>query len=133
MTRPSLDAWLDEARADPSAPQCGMYLFHDGVVRSTPRAKVRGGEQTDRAVQAVDVFCDRERVEAAIESAKALPGIYYVRVWLNEGRIPVGGDIMLVLVGGDIRPRVIDALQLLVGKIKSECVSEEEIFQDQCQ
>jgi hypothetical protein len=34
---------------------------------------------------------------------------------------------MYVMVGGDIRPRVIDALQDLVGRIKTECVTEEEI------
>ena len=33
---------------------------------------------------------------------------------------------MLVLVGGDIRPHVIDALQTLVGTLKNECVSERE-------
>ena len=33
---------------------------------------------------------------------------------------------MLVLICGDIRPRVIDALQQLVGTIKNECVSEVE-------
>ena len=31
---------------------------------------------------------------------------------------------MYVLIGGDIRPHVIDALQFLVEKIKSECVIE---------
>ena len=35
---------------------------------------------------------------------------------------------MLVLVGGDIRPHVIDALQSLVGEIKNECVREEELY-----
>ena len=35
---------------------------------------------------------------------------------------------MLVLVGGDIRPHVIDALQSLVGTLKSQCVTEEERF-----
>ena len=34
---------------------------------------------------------------------------------------------MLVLIGGDIRPHVVDALQSLVGRIKTECVSEKEI------
>ena len=34
---------------------------------------------------------------------------------------------MLVLTGGDIRPRVIDALQTLVGRIRLECVTEEEL------
>jgi len=31
---------------------------------------------------------------------------------------------MYVLIGGDIRPHVVDALQFLVGKIKTECVTE---------
>jgi len=51
-------------------------------------------------------------------------GIFYVRVWLNEGQLELGDDIMYVLIGGDIRPHVVDALQFLVEKIKSECVTE---------
>ena len=57
-----------------------------------------------------------------------MPGIFYVRVWLNEGQLRVGDDIMYVLIGGDIRPRVLDALQFLVGKIKTECVTEKELY-----
>ena len=34
---------------------------------------------------------------------------------------------MYVFIGGDIRPHVVEALQYLVGRIKSECVSETEI------
>ena len=33
---------------------------------------------------------------------------------------------MFVLIGGDIRPHVVEALQYLVGRIKNECVSETE-------
>jgi len=51
-------------------------------------------------------------------------GIFHVRVWLNQGQLEVGDDIMYVLIGGDIRPHVIDALQFLVAKIKNECVTE---------
>ena len=36
---------------------------------------------------------------------------------------------MQVLIGGDIRPHVIDGLQFLVGKIKNECVVEEERYE----
>ena len=35
---------------------------------------------------------------------------------------------MYVLIGGDIRPHVVDALQALVGKIKNELVIEKEIY-----
>ena len=57
-----------------------------------------------------------------------MEGIYYIRVWLNEGELTLGDDIMLVLVGGDIRPHVIDALQALVGTIKNQCVVEQEVY-----
>ena len=55
-----------------------------------------------------------------------MDGIYYIRVWLNQGELAVGDDIMYVLIGGDIRPHVVDALQYLVGRIKNECVTEKE-------
>lgn len=70
---------------------------------------------------------DKAKAEAAIAEAKQLPGVYYVRVWLNEGELRVGDDIMYVLIGGDIRPHVVDALQFLVGKLKTECVTEQEL------
>ena len=69
---------------------------------------------------------DREKVDAVIAETYNLEGIYYVKVWLNEGELSVGDDIMYVLIGGDIRPHVVDALQYLVGRIKSECVTEKE-------
>ncbi len=51
-----------------------------------------------------------------------------MKVWLNEGMLSVGDDIMIVLIGGDIRPNVVDAIPFLVEKLKKECISEKEIF-----
>ncbi len=123
---PSLDAWLREAKADPSAERCGMYLAHNGTVRRSAKARVRAGEDAPD-VNGMEFDYDEAKVAAAIEMAKALPGIAYVRVWLSRGHLEVGDDIMLVLVGGDIRPHVIDALQALVGEIKTNCVVEKEL------
>jgi len=130
MIIPSMDEWIREAKQDPSADKCGMYLFHNGVVRSTPKAKVRNEIEGEcgRTVTGMEFSYDREKVNAAVDDALKLPGIYYIRVWLNEGILETGDDIMLVLVGGDIRPRVIDALQHLVGEIKNHCVTETEIY-----
>jgi len=128
MTCPSLDTWLREAKALPDAPENGMYLFHNGVVRAAPKAVVRLGEERVQDVGGMLFSYDEEKVAAAIERAKRMPGIFHVRVWLNSGRLKLGDDIMLVLIGGDIRPRVIDALQSLVGEIKSHCVVEQEIY-----
>lgn len=131
MKAPSLDEWLREAKADPKAEECGMYLFHNGIVRVTPKAKVRNTGDADSAEKTVSGLFfsyDQEKVDAAVEAALKMPGIFYVRVWLNQGELQVGDDIMLVLVGGDIRPRVIDALQGLVGEIKNHCVEELERY-----
>jgi hypothetical protein len=51
-----------------------------------------------------------------------------VKVWLNEGVCEVGQSLMYVLIGADIRPRCIDALQRLVGHIKNDLVVEREIY-----
>ena len=126
-TVPSVDEWLKEAKTDKNAAENGMYLVHNGVVRRTAKAKVRKGEDA-LPVTGMEFSYDKEKVEAAIDEAKELDGIYYIKVWLNSGTLNIGDDIMLVLVGGDIRPRVIDALQLLVGKIKNECVVEKEAY-----
>ena len=127
--RPSVDQWLQEAKAAPGAESCGMYLTHCGVVRESAKAKVRLGQADTRRVTGMRFSYDTEKVEQAISSARALDGIYYVRVWLNEGALSVGDDIMLVLIGGDTRPHVVDALQFLVGRIKNECVTEEELYE----
>ena len=126
--KPSVDRWLKEAKEDPAAVECGMYLIHNGMVRQTARARVRQGAENSEAVTGMVFRYDAEKVEQAILKAKEMPGIFYIRVWLNEGRLALGDDIMLVLVGGDIRPHVIDALQALVGTIKNDCVVEEELF-----
>ena len=123
-TVPSMDAWLQEAKAHPDADKVGMYLTHNGVVRGTAKAMVRQGAQDTKPVTGMTFSYDREKMDAAIAETLAMDGIFYVRAWLNEGELAVGDDIMFVLVGGDIRPHVIDALQFLVGRLKSECVTE---------
>ena len=126
--RPSVDQWLTEAKEAPGAENIGMYLTHDGVVRAKARAMVRNGDESAPPVAGMRFSSDAEKVRQAVEETRAMPGIGYVCVWLNEGELQVGDDIMLVLIGGDIRPHVVDALQFLVGRLKTECVRETELF-----
>ncbi len=121
---PSIDEWLKEAKAGREALREGMFLVHNGVVRQTPRAKVRQGIDDGSVVKGMEFAYDAAKVDAAIAKTYEMDGIFHVRVWLNEGRLELGDDIMYVLIGGDIRPHVVDALQFLVEKIKSECVTE---------
>ena len=126
---PSMDLWLKEAKAHEGAPKIGMYLTHNGVVRQSAKSKVRLGAADTKPVTGLLFSYDADAVEAAVADAYQLDGIYYIKVRLNEGRLQVGDDIMYVLIGGDIRPRVVDALQYLVGRIKSECVTETELYE----
>ena len=126
---PSIDQWLKEAKAHESAPKIGMYLTHNGTVRQTAKAKVRYGEENTKEVTGMLFSYDEEKVNTVIADTYKMEGIYYIKVWLNEGELTMGDDIMYVLIGGDIRPRVVDALQFLVEKIKTACVVETERYE----
>lgn len=123
-TPPSIDAWLKEAKEDSVSAKVGMFLIHNGVVRQTPKAFARQGMDDGSLVKGMYFSYDEPKVEKAISETYEMDGIFHVKVWLNEGQLEVGEDIMYVLIGGDIRPHVIDALQSLVEKIKTGCVVE---------
>ena len=125
---PSMDSWLSEAKKDKNADKIGMYLVHNGIVRRSAKARVRQGDENASDVCGMYFDYDSEKVEAAVAETYNMDGIYFIRYWLNHGELEVGDDIMYVMVGGDIRPHVVDALQMLVGKIKSECVIEKEVY-----
>lgn len=127
-TIPSVNDWLKEAKNDPSAANIGMYLVHNGTVRESAKAKVRQNAEDTKPVVGMYFDYDAEKLDTVIKEGYTLPGIYYIKVWLNKGQLKVGDDIMYVLIGGDIRPNVIDGLQHIVGRIKNECVVEKEIF-----
>lgn len=123
---PDVNQWLAEAKRDAAASRCGMFLIHNGIVRESTRAEVREGEKNAPKVEGMFFDYNDELVQEAIKTALERPGIEFIRVWLAQGELNVGDDIMYVLVGGDIRPRVIECLQDLVGTIKTTCVQEVE-------
>ena len=126
-TPPSIDQWLKEAKAAEGSRGVGMYLTHNGVVRESSRAQVRHNAQGEKPVTGMVFSYEQAKVDEIVAETLKMDGIFYVRVWLNEGELEVGDDIMFVLIGGDIRPRVVDALQYLVGRVKSEAVIEKEL------
>lgn len=126
--KPSIEKWMAEAKSHESATKCGMYLLHNGTVRVSPKAQVREGLDTDKKVRALRFSYDELILKEIISEGYKLEGIYFIKAWLNEGELEAGEDIMYVLIGGDIRPRVITALDYIVGRIKNECVVEKEIY-----
>ena len=86
---PSIDQWLKEAKQDPQAAQCGMFLAHNGIVRITPKKLVREGVEGLGDVAQVEFSYDAEGVAAAEKEALTWPGVYYVRTWLNLSLIHI--------------------------------------------
>ncbi|MRS12746.1 MAG: molybdenum cofactor biosynthesis protein MoaE [Actinobacteria bacterium] len=118
--RPSLDAWLAEAKAGQGAADAGIYLCHCGVVRACSR--------DGRSVTGMDLEVDRERLEEILSTARLMEGVSAIRAWVNEGHLEVGDDIMCVMVGGDTRDNVLEALTALVRMIRSEVVTRTELY-----
>ena len=74
MKAPSLDQWLKEAKQDERAEKCGMYLFHNGVVRSTAKAEVRMGAEDAAPVTGMEFHYNADRVAEAEEEARKHAG-----------------------------------------------------------
>ena len=126
-TVPSIDQWLKEATADPASENIGMFLTHIGIVRRTSKSEVHFAGTT-APVTGMILSYDQEKVNSVIHTAYQMPGICYIKVWVNEGTLKVGDDIMRILIGGDIRSHVVDALQFIITEMKSHCICEKELF-----
>ena len=87
---------------------------------------VRGTSRSGEPVRGMTLRCDRDRLEEALAEAATWPGVVAVRGWVNGGDLRVGDDIMKVLVAGDIREHVFEALRHLVSLIKTDVVMESE-------
>lgn len=68
--RPSFDQWIQEAKEEKTAKECGMYLFHNGTVRETAKATVREGNKELGAVKSIQFSYDKDKVQQALEKAK---------------------------------------------------------------
>jgi molybdopterin synthase catalytic subunit len=115
-----IDGWMKEIKKACDPGSLGMIIAHNGVVRATTK--------DGKPVQGMKLAYDKVKLEAAISACKKKDGIADVRVWINEGGLLIGDDIMNVCVAGRFRTDVLPALQELLTTIKGEIVREEEIF-----
>ncbi|NPV03201.1 MAG: molybdenum cofactor biosynthesis protein MoaE [Syntrophaceae bacterium] len=114
----NLSALVEQVRKHPDFHKAGMILCHNGVVRGTSR--------DGRPVSEVTVRADRQRLETVLAEIKAMPGIIEVLAHVNEGTLRVGQDVMFVVVAGDFRENVFDAMMTAVNRIKAEVTSKNE-------
>lgn len=114
----SLSELVERIKKHPDFSRVGMILCHNGVVRATSR--------DGRPVSEVTVRADRKRLETVLAEIRAMPGIVEVLAHVHEGVLKVGQDVMYVVVAGDFRENVFDAIVTAVNRIKAEVTSKEE-------
>ena len=123
----SIDAWLKEAKQSNNANKVGIWLSHNGTVRSSAKAEVREGIKSPE-VKAMNISYNQTALSNLISIAQNMPGIYYLKVELANGKLNAGDDIMYVLIGADTRPHALDTFNYIMDKIKTEIIKETELF-----
>jgi len=111
--------WMKEIREKANPDDLGMVLAHNGIVRGTSK--------DGRPVGGIQLSHDEEKLVALLTEFRKKPGITDIRVWINDGDLKVGDDIMIVMVAGRFRTDVLPVFEEVISTIKGEIVEEKEI------
>ncbi len=114
-----IDQWIKQIKATCAPEMLGMILLHNGIVRATAK--------NGKAVRAMNLSYDKAKLEDTVREFKKRNGIAEIKVWINEGNLQIGDDIMKVCVAGRFRADVLPVFQELIAIIKNEIVKEEEV------
>lgn len=115
-----IDGWIKEIKERSDFRDLGMILVHNGMVRATSK--------DGKSVKGMHLSFDSKKLACLIDELSKIDGIAGIKIWINEGDLKVGDNIMYALVAGKFRTAVIPVLEELVSRIKKEIVSEKEIF-----
>ncbi|MGC8659962.1 MAG: molybdenum cofactor biosynthesis protein MoaE [Desulfomonilaceae bacterium] len=118
----SIETLIRRVKAHPNISKAGMILCHNGIVRDFSR-------QDGKKVQSLSVRVDNTAIDQAKAWALAQPGIVAVEILALEGDFVVGDDLLYVVVAGDLRENVFNAMRDLIEKIKTGCVRKNEIIE----
>ncbi|MGA6925946.1 MAG: molybdenum cofactor biosynthesis protein MoaE [Desulfosarcina sp.] len=115
------DPLIAKIKRHPAFDRVGMILCHNGVVRGTSR--------DGRRVTGLRVAVDRERLARVLAEQRSRPGIVDIQLDIAADRdLSVGDDVMLLVVAGDVRERVIEVLTDTLNAIKTTVTAKTEFF-----
>ncbi len=114
--KPSIDEIVERIKKRSKPENLGMILVHNGVVR--------GSSKSGESVKGMNLSCDRDKLNELIKEIESKEGIEAVEVWINEGKLKVGDEIMIVAIGGRFRSDVLPAFEEMLRRIKTEVVKE---------
>ena len=118
----NLQQLTDTIKKHPDFGRVGMILTHNGVVRESSR--------DGRPVSGIEIRIDREKLNHIIAESKRKEGIVEVLIELAEENrfLPVGADVMMLVVAGDIREHVFETLKSTLNAIKTTVTAKTEYF-----
>jgi molybdopterin synthase catalytic subunit len=114
-----IDQWVAEVKRSSDPQELGMILLHNGIVRAT--------SNKGKGVKGMHLSYDKEKLNILLTEFRKKDGIVAIKVWINEGTLKIGDDIMYILVAGRLRTDILPTFKELVSKIKREVVSEKEL------
>ncbi|WP_291490465.1 molybdenum cofactor biosynthesis protein MoaE [Desulfurella sp.] len=120
MKIPSIDEIIKKIKKQTNPERLGMILIHNGIVRKTSK-------DGSKIVKEMFVRYDKELLDKKIKELKTIPGIEYASAFINEGKLNIGDDIMLVIVAGDRRSNILKPFEDFIEYIKQNIVKEQEI------
>jgi molybdopterin synthase catalytic subunit len=112
---------IAKIKRHPAYDRVGMILCHNGVVRGTSR--------DGRKVTGLRVVVDWDRLAEVLAQHRSRPGIVDILVEIAaDTDLSIGDDVMQLVVAGDIRENVIDALTDTLNAIKTTVTAKTEFF-----
>jgi molybdopterin synthase catalytic subunit len=117
--KPSIDEIVERIKKRSKPENLGMILVHDGIVR--------GSSKSGGSVKGMNLSYDRDKLNELVKEIESREGIEAVEVWINEGKLEVGDEIMIVAIGGRFRTDVLPAFEEMIKRIKAEVVKEVEV------
>lgn len=117
----NLNNLIDAVKKHPDYDKAGMILCHNGVVRGTSR--------DGRQVSGLRITVDHDKLRNVITENKKRKGIIEILIEIAEDKdLSVGDDVMFLVVAGDIRDNVIEALKETLNDIKTTVTTKTEFF-----
>ena len=117
----NLNSLIDVIKKHPDYDKVGMILCHNGVVRGTSR--------DGRQVSGLRIVVDHDKLRHVIKENKKRKGIIEILIEIAENKdLSVGDDVMFLVVAGDIRDNVIEALKHTLNDIKTTVTTKTEFF-----
>ena len=113
-----VEEWIINVKSQANPEELGMILIHNGVVRATSK--------NGKSIKGMHLTYNKKNLNNLVDDYIKREGIITIKVWINEGKLKVGEDIMYILVAGKFRKYVLPVLDELVSRIKNEILSENE-------